>query len=48
MKRQGDDRAFHAPGAQRLLAGERDGEAMRAVPRRPLAELTPPEAEAGS
>ncbi len=29
-------------GAQRLLAGERDGDAMRAVPRWPLAELAPP------
>ncbi|MCD6007963.1 tRNA (adenosine(37)-N6)-threonylcarbamoyltransferase complex transferase subunit TsaD [Halomonas sp. IOP_31] len=29
-------------GAQRLLAGERDGTAMRAVPRWPLADLTPP------
>ncbi|MFC3284709.1 tRNA (adenosine(37)-N6)-threonylcarbamoyltransferase complex transferase subunit TsaD [Litchfieldella rifensis] len=29
-------------GAQRLLAGERDGSAMQAVPRWPLAELEPP------
>lgn len=31
-------------GAQRLLAGERDATAMKAVPRWPLAELTPPAA----
>ncbi|MCG7600636.1 tRNA (adenosine(37)-N6)-threonylcarbamoyltransferase complex transferase subunit TsaD [Halomonas sp. McH1-25] len=31
-------------GAQRLLAGERDGEAMQAVPRWPLDRLTPPAA----
>ncbi len=31
-------------GAQRLLAGERDDSALRAVPRWPLAELTPPAA----
>nr|WP_297460712.1 tRNA (adenosine(37)-N6)-threonylcarbamoyltransferase complex transferase subunit TsaD [uncultured Halomonas sp.] len=31
-------------GAQRLLAGERDSDAMRAVPRWPLDRLTPPAA----
>ncbi|MBZ9566480.1 MULTISPECIES: hypothetical protein [Modicisalibacter] len=41
----GDDRALHNSSAQRLLAGERDADAMRAVPRWPLAELTPPRGE---
>ena len=29
-------------GAQRLLAGERDGDTMKAVPRWPLDQLAPP------